>query len=275
MQADEPAPTNHAGSAQGAGPLQAPISPLRRWVRATCALSLPCAAAAVALLAEGAAAFQPPAGPALRAGVGGAVVRDEIHRGGLAVGPVWLGARQAPRTDRAGRTCVQNTGTPEGGGDGSRNNDNSEPSKNICRTLELAFRKVWLRLYISGADENYSAALKEFVQASVAAYDQGYSMQALLLELRRHELETGDPMVDKTVRLTDQERQTREVWLVLVYLTLHRVSYVSKNALTPPRPEDTLGLEALVESTCVAVCDAAARSLLRSLHACACKRAVI
>ena len=134
---------------------------------------------------------------------------------------------------------------------------------------------MWLRLYISGADENYSAALKEFVQASVAAYDQGYSMQALLLELRRHELETGDPMVDKTVRLTDQERQTREVWLVLVYLTLHRVNYVSKKALTPPRPEDTLGLEALVESTCVAVCDAAARSLLRSLHACACKRAVI
>ena len=56
MQADEPARTNHPGSAQGAGPLQAPISPLRRWVRATCALSLPCAAAAVALLAEGAAA---------------------------------------------------------------------------------------------------------------------------------------------------------------------------------------------------------------------------
>ena len=133
------------------------------------ALSLPCAAAAVALLAEGAAAVQPPAGPALRAGVGGAVVRDALHRGGLAVGPVWLGARQAPRTDRAGRTCVQNTGTPEGGGDGSRNNDNSEPSKNICRTLELAFRKVWLRLH--NAPMKLPAALKEFA-ASVAAYDQ-------------------------------------------------------------------------------------------------------
>ena len=134
--------------------------------------------------------------------------------------------RMKPSSWRAGRTCLQNTGTPEGTG-GSGNN-NSETSKSICRTLELSFRKVWLRLYTSGADENYSLALKEFVQAAVAAFDDGYSLQALMLELRRHEIETGDPMVDKTVRLTDQERQTREVWLVLVYLTLHRVKYASK-----------------------------------------------
>jgi len=76
-------------------------------------------------------------------------------------------------------------------GGSSSNNDNSESSKGICRTLELSFRKVWLRLYTSGADENYSLALKEFVQSTVAAFDQGYSLQALIFELRRHEIETG------------------------------------------------------------------------------------
>jgi hypothetical protein len=29
----------------------------------------------------------------------------------------------------------------------------------------------------AGADENYAQALKEFVQASVAAFDRGYSLQ--------------------------------------------------------------------------------------------------
>ena len=52
-------------------------------------------------------------------------------------------------------------------GGNSSNNDNSESSKSICRTLEIAFRKVWLRLYTSGPDENYSQALKEFVKVCV------------------------------------------------------------------------------------------------------------
>lgn len=50
---------------------------------------------------------------------------------------------------------------------------------------------MWLRLYTTGADENYSLALKEFVKATIAAFDKGYSLQALVLELRRHEIETG------------------------------------------------------------------------------------
>ena len=56
-------------------------------------------------------------------------------------------------------------------GGNSNNNDNSESSKGICRTLEVAFRKVWLRLYTSGPDENYSLALKEFVQVPACLYD--------------------------------------------------------------------------------------------------------
>lgn len=40
---------------------------------------------------------------------------------------------------------------------------------------------------------------------------------------------------------------------MLVYLTLHRLRYQPKKGLKPPRPDDTLGLESLVESTCDAV----------------------
>ncbi|EKX44834.1 hypothetical protein GUITHDRAFT_139457 [Guillardia theta CCMP2712] len=136
-------------------------------------------------------------------------------------------------------------------------------SKALCRDLELSFRKVWLRLYTSGADENYSMALKEFVKATVMAFDRGYSIQALIFELGRHEMETGDPNIDKTIRLTEQERDVREhsrvtykvpqVWLTLIYLTLHRLQYKSKSGESPPLPEDTRALQALVQNTCNAL----------------------
>ena len=44
-----------------------------------------------------------------------------------------------------------------------------------------------------------------------------------------------------------------QVWLVLVYLTLHRLRYAPKKGVAPPRPADVLGLEALVDSTCDAM----------------------
>ena len=124
--------------------------------------------------------------------------------------------------------------------------------KEMCRNLEMSFRYVWLRLFTTGADQNYVIALKDFVKNAVSAYDAGYSLPALILELSRNEIETGDPNVDKTVRLTDQERQTREVWLVLIYLTLDRLNY-KPISVTPSKPEDTLGLGKLVDSTCEAL----------------------
>jgi hypothetical protein len=126
--------------------------------------------------------------------------------------------------------------------------------KEMCRNLEMSFRYVWLRLFTTGADQNYVVALKDFVKNAVFAYDAGYSLPALILELGRNEIETGDPNVDKTVRLTDQERQTREVWLVLIYLTLDRLDYKPQSgSLPPPKPDDALGLGKLVESTCEAL----------------------
>jgi hypothetical protein len=111
---------------------------------------------------------------------------------------VHIYARASARADvRAVRLCLPRyadavASSPlRSAGGSSSNNENPESSKSICRTLELAFRKVWLRLYTTGADENYSLALKEFVKATIAAFDKGYSLQALILELRRHEIETG------------------------------------------------------------------------------------
>ncbi len=43
--------------------------------------------------------------------------------------------------------------------------------KEMCCNLEMSFRYVWLRLFTTGADENYIIALKEFMKKTVAAYD--------------------------------------------------------------------------------------------------------
>ena len=140
----------------------------------------------------------------------------------------------------------------EGRGNFERGKGNFE--KEMCRNLEMSFRYVWLRLFTTGADENYVLALKDFVRNAVSAYDAGYSLPALILELSRNEIETGDANVDKTVRLTDQERQTREVWLVLIYLTLDRLNYHPQSeAARPSKPDDSLGLVTLVDSTCEAL----------------------
>eukprot|EP00960_Hanusia_phi_P014737 436655-Hanusia_phi.AAC.1 len=79
-------------------------------------------------------------------------------------------------------------------------------SRALCRDLELSFRKVWLRLYTSGADENYSMALKEFVKVECGqdrppgvgklsfphrnALDDTFDATKIF-ELGRHEMETG------------------------------------------------------------------------------------
>lgn len=147
---------------------------------------------------------------------------------------------------------MQSTDWGEGGWSGGKGRP--EGSKEICLALEMSFRKVWLRIFLNGADAQYVAAFREFVQAAVAAYDAGYSLPALILELSRNEVETGDVSVDKTIRLTDQERQTREIWLVLVYLSLDRLGYMGRGGdNAPPAPQDDLGLQQLVESTCDAL----------------------
>jgi hypothetical protein len=61
----------------------------------------------------------------------------------------------------------------EGGEERGWGWDEDVSSKSICRQLETSFRRVWLRLFTTGADDNYVMELKEFVQATISAFDTG------------------------------------------------------------------------------------------------------
>ena len=120
----------------------------------------------------------------------------------------------------------------------------------MCKNLEMSFRSVWFRIFTTGAD----IALKDFVKNAVSAYDAGYSLPALILELGRNEKETGHPNIDKAERFSDQERQTREIWLVLIYRTLDSLNYKPQSAaIRPSPPAHALALGSFVDGTCAAL----------------------
>jgi hypothetical protein len=105
--------------------------------------------------------------------------------------------------------------------------DDGNVEKETYRDLDMSCRYVWLCLFSTGADQNFVFAL-----------------------LCGNEIETRDPSVDKIVRLTDQERQTRGVWLVI---RIERLKYKPQTgcAITPI-PEDKNDLSTLVDTTCEA-----------------------
>lgn len=116
------------------------------------------------------------------------------------------------------------------------------------RKIELAFRKVWLYLYNRGVGPEYTHALGEFVVAAIAAYRSGYALSALKLELVDQQLVTGNPELDLTLALTDEEVEVRNLWLRLVYLTLEDVGVegpAQKCSSDDPSQDET-GIELLV-----------------------------
>lgn len=139
--------------------------------------------------------------------------------------------------------------------------DEPPDGQTICKMLEVTFRNVWLRLMTSGVGAAYDAAIQAFVVACIAAYKTGYSLTALKFELSANEVRGN--VMGKDIRLTEQEKETRMIWLILVYMTLARYGFKSER--TPPPVASDLkgtsmeklvgGLNALVDS----VCDAAAR----------------
>lgn len=110
----------------------------------------------------------------------------------------------------------------------------------------------------SGVGEQYNNAIQAFVVACIAAYKAGYSLTALRLELSTRELKSTD--TNRDISLTEQEKDTRLVWISLVYLTLARFSFKSER--TPPDVRDELagtkfadlasGLFRLVDTVCEA-----------------------
>lgn len=112
-----------------------------------------------------------------------------------------------------------------------------------------------------GVGREYEEAIQAFVVACVAAYKAGYSITALKLELSANAID-GQYM-GRDISLNEQEKETRLIWITLVYLTLGRCGFKSDNP-PPPVSKDLkgtklepllVGLSGLVES----VCDAAKR----------------
>jgi len=136
----------------------------------------------------------------------------------------------------------------------------NEPPKGtvITKALEISFRNVWIRLMTAGVGPEYEDAIQTFVVASVAAYKAGYSLNALKLELSANE--AAATYMGRDTSLNEKEKETRLIWVTLVYLTLMRCGFQSDKPHTPiytdlkgSKMEPILnGLTGLVDSVCEA-----------------------
>lgn len=143
--------------------------------------------------------------------------------------------RAPPRARRAHlRASADDSGTSPAGG--PSDGEQAPDGKTITAALEVTFRAVWVRLLTTGVGEEYAGAIQAFAVACAAAYKAGYSMTALQLELSTRE-PTGT-VGGRDVRLTENEKETRLIWIGLVYMTLARFRFPSTNP--PPAPERDL-----------------------------------
>eukprot|EP00741_Cyanophora_paradoxa_P024637 tig00022080_g23788.t1 len=124
----------------------------------------------------------------------------------------------------------------------------SDAGKPITAMLELAFRKTWFYLYSAGVGDGYTDSMKEFLRAVVVAYLRGYTIEALKLELMSNEIITGNAQLDEFIRLNEEEKEIRAIWITLVFLTLNAVRYRPRDNENWTRPVvvDPRGLEQLV-----------------------------
>lgn len=131
-------------------------------------------------------------------------------------------------------------GPPSGGKSSGGNQPGGAPEPpdgaTLTQALELSFRNVWIRLMTSGVGKEYSDAILAFVIATMAAYKAGYSINALKLELSANEKATVGYM-GRDVSLNEQEKQTRLIWIILVYLTLAKTKMVTERPVPSIRSE--------------------------------------
>lgn len=180
--------------------------------------------------------------------------------------PLRLSAATArPRRMRVVQRSAARMQMMSGGGAGGSESGGAgggEPPEGrvITKALEMSFRNVWIRLMTRGIGQEYEDAIQGFVLSAIAAYKAGYSITALKFELAANE---AAEYMGRDISLNDQEKETRLIWITLVYLTLSRYRFISER--TPPPPAADLkgtsleklvpGLSGLVES----ICDAAQR----------------
>lgn len=144
-----------------------------------------------------------------------------------------------PRTPLRARRVQPRAAADNGNNTGNAGGDESEQApdgRTITAALELTFRAVWVRLMTSGVGEEYAGAIQAFAVACAAAYKAGYSLTALQLELSTRE--PSGTVGGRDVRLSENEKETRLIWLGLVYMTLARYGFPSAN--TPPPAEAEL-----------------------------------
>lgn len=145
-----------------------------------------------------------------------------------------------PPSDNTPGNTPSNPGPPEG--------------SLLTQALEVSFRNVWIRLMTSGVGQEYNDAIVAFVVAVAAAYKAGYSINALKFELAANE--RTDVIEGRSIALNEQEKETRLIWIVLVYLTLKSCRFTSErelpnvaDELSGTKLEDLLsGLTSLVEA---------------------------
>lgn len=121
--------------------------------------------------------------------------------------------------------------TMQGGNDPTPQKGEAPDGSTLTHALEISFRSVWLRLLTSGIGKEYDDAITAFIIATMAAYKAGYSISALKFELAAHERTTEYNGVN--VSLTDGEKQTRLIWISLIYLTLASTKLSSERPVIP------------------------------------------
>lgn len=93
-----------------------------------------------------------------------------------------------------------------------------------------------MQLITAGVGPQYEQAILQFVVSCATAYKAGYSLTALRFELMANEENRKVDGVD--TRLNEREKETRMVWIALVYITLAKFNFESVNP--PPRVESDL-----------------------------------
>lgn len=121
-------------------------------------------------------------------------------------------------------------------------NDATPPQKGeapdgstLTGALEISFRTVWIRLLTTGIGKEYDDAITAFIIATMAAYKAGYSVSALKFELSANERVTEYEGVN--LALTDDEKQTRLIWISLIYITLASTKMPSERPVPPIRDD--------------------------------------
>ncbi|KAJ8904626.1 hypothetical protein NDN08_001144 [Rhodosorus marinus] len=124
-------------------------------------------------------------------------------------------------------------------------------STTISKVIDGSFRKVWFVLLTKGLGEPYNLALQSFILGVMAAYKKGFSIPALQMEISMAKDIYEGPNaeeINKFIQLNENEKKTRYVWIILVYLALQKLRFPSENKnMTVPKDELVPSLQGLVD----------------------------